>query len=508
MTFDSKNKVARAMVVTDGRIAEVGDDAEVKRSVPRGCDRYDLGGRVVIPGFIDCHTHFIQMGIDALNVNLSGAMSLNDALAMIRGAARTTPEGEWVISANWKESGWSDGRFITRQDLDSCCPNNPAVAHRVCGHLSTVNSRGLALLEIDSKIPDVDLNKGILKEDAVGIIRSATAPSWKQKIGALKVATRMAHALGVTSVNDNGGTDDFKVYMDAEKRDRLGVRVWFNSPSQVEDSRIRLGISTGLGSEWLKMGGVKIFCDGALGARTAALSREYADDPGNKGKLVREKSELESIVQKAHIADIQVAVHAIGDLGISAALSALARAQDSDRSKQLRHRIEHLELPSNQHLRTMHELRVIASMQPNFVGEWGGTDGMYRARLGSERTAMNNPFRKALEARVKLVFGSDCMPFSPLYGIHSAVNAPYESQRISPYEALAAYTRDAAYASFGETQKGKLSKGNLADFAVLSRDPLAEPGEIRSLHVTETVLGGQVVYERAKRKTGAHRRAG
>lgn len=491
------------MVVADGRITDIGDEAEVRRSIPRGCDRFDLGGGVVLPGFIDCHTHFIQMGIDALNVNLSGVRSLEGALALIKKAARTTAEGEWVISANWKESGWPNGRFITRHDLDSCCPDNPAVAHRVCGHLSTVNSKAISLLGIDSKNPDVDLSRGILKESAVGILRSATAPSKDQKVEALGVATRTAHEIGVTSINDNGESDDFKIYMDAERRGRLGVRVWFNSPSYEEDSRIRLGIATGLGSEWLKMGGLKIFCDGALGARTAALSNEYADDPGNKGMFVHEKSELESIVLRAQEADIQVAIHAIGDSGISAALSTLAGADISRPGKQLRHRIEHLELPSNKHLREMRRLKVIASMQPNFVGEWGGTDGMYRARLGPERTSMNNPFREVLKARVKLVFGSDCMPFSPLYGIHSAVNAPYPSQRIPPYDAISACTRDAAYASFEESLKGTLAKGKLGDFVVLSRDPLTEPAGISSIAVMKTVMGGEFVFDGGRKRVKA-----
>jgi predicted amidohydrolase YtcJ len=148
----------------------------------------------------------------------------------------------------------------------------------------------------------------------------------------------------------------------------------------------------------------------------------------------------------------------------------------------------------------MQKAKIIASMQPNFVGEWGGINGMYHARLGSERALRNNPFREVLSSKVKMVFGSDCMPFSPLYGIISAVNAPYESQRLTAEEAIAAYTRDAAYSSFEERLKGTIAEGKLADFVVLSADPIVDPETLKSLTVVKTILGGDVVYDRAKRK--------
>jgi len=166
----------------------------------------------------------------------------------------------------------------------------------------------------------------------------------------------------------------------------------------------------------------------------------------------------------------------------------------------LRNRIEHLELPNQTHLREMRRLGLIASMQPNFIGEWGGTDGMYLSRLGPERTAKNNPFRDVLKARVKLVFGSDCMPLSPLYGIHSAVNAPHASQKISVAEAVAAYTRDAAFASFEESSKGSLTEGKLADLVVLSDDPFENSRGIGSIKVLKTVVGGEVLYDRTDKK--------
>ncbi len=494
-TMDSRSKIVRAVAVSDGRVVATGDETQVRRSVSRGSDRVDLKQLTVLPGFIDCHTHFIQMGLDSMCVNLARTRTLQEALELIKEAASKKPEGEWVIATNWQESGWPSGRFITRQDLDSCCPDNPAVANRVCGHLSTVNSKAIELLGIDSKTPEADVKTGVLRESALDLPRRATEPEAALRKKALVISTRMAHSLGVTSINDNGRPAELPVYIAAEKAGRLGVRIWFNTHGDDLDLRLALGITTGIGSERLKIGGLKVFCDGALGARTAALSREYSDDKGNKGGLVITRSELQRIVYSANEAGIQVAIHAIGDAGIGEVMRAFSKAEKVPSFRRLRNRIEHLELPSPVHLREMRRMGIIASMQPNFVGEWGGTDGMYLSRLGPERTSRNNPFREVLTAKVKLVFGSDCMPLSPIYGIHSAVNAPHRSQAITTEQAVAAYTRDAAYASFEESVKGTISQGKFADMIVLSADPFDRPAEIGSISVLRTVMGGETVYE-------------
>lgn len=507
ITMDARHGNVRAIAVAEGRIVGLGDDREMKATAPRGSDKIDLGGRTVLPGFIDCHTHFIQMGVDSMSVDLSRTRTLDEALAMMRDAAKKTAEGAWVIGANWKESGWKDGRFITAKDLDGCCPNHLAVAHRVCGHMSSVNSLAIKALGITAKTPDVERDSsgklsGILTESAVVVARDATAPDKTKKSKALALATKKAHALGVTSIHDNGQTTDFGIYRDAEVAGKLSVRVWFNYPASDLDSLSSLTLSKGVGSDWLRIGGVKVFCDGALGARSAALSEPYADDPGNKGMFVHEAAAFENIVRKANAAGHQMAIHAIGDMGIEAALSAIEASMAELPSKDHRHRIEHLELPSRTHLARMRKARIIASMQPNFIGEWGGTDGMYLSRLGAERTSRNNPFAEVLKAKLKLVFGSDCMPFSPLYGIHSAVNAPHPSQRIDVASAVAAYTSDAAFASFDEIRKGSLSEGKFADFIMLSENPFESPSTISSMSVLKTVIGGNVVYEKRRAAGG------
>lgn len=504
-TFDQTSRMAKAVAVSGGEVIAVGSDSEIKGSAPRGCDKYDLGGKVVVPGLIDCHTHFINMGVDSMNVDLMNTRSLDDAVARMKNGSRRVPEGEWVIGAGWMESRWEDKRFITRDDLDACCPAHPAVAHRICGHLSSVNSKAIELLGIGKDTPDVDVGPsgrptGVLRESAVVIVRSATAPDKARMTKGLVNAVRKAHSLGVTSIHDNGETRHLPVYRAAERAGKLGVRVSFNVPSSDLDHMLGLHLSSGIGSEWLRIGCVKIFCDGALGARSAAVSEPYADDPGNKGMFVHERGELDEMISKANGADIQLAVHAIGDQGIEAVISSIESALESSPRRDHRHRIEHLELPSRSQLRRMKKLGIIASMQPNFVGEWGGINGMYYSRLGEERAVMNNPFKEVLKSKVRMVFGSDCMPFSPVYGLVSAVGAPHPSQRITAEEAVAAYTRDAAYASFEEMVKGALSEGKLADFVVLSGDPFTDPASLARLTVLKTVIDGEVVYERPRAK--------
>jgi predicted amidohydrolase YtcJ len=502
ITMDEQRPLARAVAVDGGMIVTVGDDSAVKRSAPRGVDKFDLGGRTVLPGFVDSHTHFISMGVDSMTIDLSQTKTVEEALRLIKEGASKIPEGDWVVGVNWKESGWTNGRFINKADLDAACPKHPAAAHRVCGHMSSVNSMAIDILGINRKTPDVEVTPsgeltGILLESAVLIVRGATEPDRRKKMKGLLLAIKKAHSLGVTSIHDNGEASHFATYREAEESGRLGVRVWFNTPSSELESRLRLAIPTGVGSPFLKLGGVKVFCDGALGARTAALSEPFSDDKGNKGVFVHARKDFDEIVARANEGGMQLAVHAIGDAGIAVVIESISSALAKCPRKDHRHRIEHLELPSREHIARMRRLRMIASMQPNFIGEWGGTDGMYVSRLGKARASRNNPFNEVLKAKVRLVFGSDCMPFSPLYGIQSAVNAPHLSQRIPVQDAIASYTREGAFASFEEGTKGTIAEGKHADFVVLSADPLENGNAISSIKVLKTVVGGRIVFERS-----------
>lgn len=251
---------------------------------------------------------------------------------------------------------------------------------------------------------------------------------------------------------------------------------------------------------------MKLYADGSLGARTAALSAPYADSPSEHGQLLMSDRQLVSIMRRAEKERFQLLIHAIGDRAVSQVISAFSSVLAGKsrgrggRPTELRHRIEHLEMVRGRKLALMRRLGIVASMQPNFIGEWGAPGQMMQARMGKMYEEAD-PFRRVLDARVMLVFGSDCMPFAPLYGIHSAVNAPFSAQRIGVDDALSAYTRTAAAASFEEGFKGMLAPGMAADMAVLSGDPFCRPAGIERLRVDATVFDGRVIWRRKGRRT-------
>jgi len=258
------------------------------------------------------------------------------------------------------------------------------------------------------------------------------------------------------------------------------------------------GILSGLGDEWLRIGAVKIFSDGSLGAFTAALDAPYTGHPEERGMLIHPPSELRTILESAHRAGLQTATHAIGDAAVRLVVDTLAEIQEDYPRPSLRHRIEHYELPDDEVLRRTKQAGIVASCQPNFIGQWSGPQDVYENRLGPSRMAMNNPFRRILRRGIPLCFGSDGMPYGPLFGIHWAVNGFFEDQRITAEQAFRAYTAGGAFASFEETLKGTLEPGKLADFVVLGDDPFRDPTSIKDCRVRETWIGGSRVFSSMK----------
>ncbi|MBU7015775.1 MAG: amidohydrolase family protein, partial [Theionarchaea archaeon] len=280
-----------------------------------------------------------------------------------------------------------------------------------------------------------------------------------------------------TSIHDN--PMDIKTFLLYQKMKSRDLRIYINLPASVLDAMNQLNLRTGFGDEWLRIGGIKIFTDGSIGAKTAALSFPYRNEE-TKGLLVYSDQEMTSILEKAH--PNQTAVHAIGDRAIEQVITCSVPGKES------RNRIEHAELVRDHHIPTIKELGLLLSMQPNFF-QWSHPGGLYDDRFG---TGLDNRMRTLTEAGIPIVFGSDCMPFSPLYGIEQATKAPFEEQRLTAMEALAMYTREAAYASFEEDIKGTIEKGKVADFVVLSDDP--REVDISSIKVEMTIVGGKVVY--------------
>lgn len=502
-TFDGKDTPAEAVAVSGSMIIFVGSDEEAERLVGKSTKVVDLRGKVLLPGFIDSHTHFIQMGVTFDAVNLREAKSLREALERVAERAAKTAKGELIIGTGWDESKWPEKRYITRKDLDGVTTDHMIALVRIDGHMMSVNSPLLKLIKIPSEKRGVEVDAsgeptGVLKEEAADFVKNFSPTDPRSLVNALEKATDHAHSLGVTSVNDTVSSSEIVAYQYALKEGKLRIRVYMNFIEELLDHVIKIGLSTGFGDDKLKLGALKLFSDGSIGSRTAALYGEYADEKGNNGMLMYETGRLEQVVAKAHNAGIQVAIHAIGDRAIGVALNSIESALKSRPTKDHRHRIEHMELVTDDQISKVAELGIVASMQPNFIGEWGLPGDMYEERLGKQWVEQNNPYRKILDEGGVIAFGSDCMPFSPLYGIHWAVNAPMESQRISVHEAIKCYTRNSAFASFEENIKGSIEEGKLADMVALAEDPYENPKRIKEIKVSLTIQDGRIVYPSQK----------
>jgi predicted amidohydrolase YtcJ len=297
---------------------------------------------------------------------------------------------------------------------------------------------------------------------------------------------------GLTTVREHGSVD-MEALFDTWQRDALDLRITYYVRADQADSLVDLELPHGFGDDRLRIGGVKTFSDGAIGSQTAYLYGEFADDPGNSGGMVNDGDTLREWYRQAARADQQVATHSIGGAGIDVVLDQYEAVIEEFDLEDHRFRVEHLEMATDEAIERLAELGGIASMQPNFL-QWSEEGALYDSRLGTENLSENNRYADVLDAGVPLAFGSDKMPPGPLYGIEHAVTAEYDSQRLSADEAIAAYTRGAAYAESMETEKGTLEPGMLADAVVLDGDPFATDEPIGDVAVAGTVFDGSFVY--------------
>lgn len=486
---------AQALAVQDGRIQAISRTADIRKLAGPQTAIVDLKGKTLLPAFIDAHMHLVSQGLKETGyiLDLSETRSLSEALECVRAAAQKRGEGVWVRGRGWDETHWSERRYLTRADLDRIAPKNPVALSRVDGHMLIANSQALKLVSVRADADEFDPQQGLLRERAVDSFLSQIMPKPEEIEEAIRAAARLAHSLGVTAVHDVARPEHMRAYQRLHRRGELQLRVRMNPLVEQMDPLAELGFVSGFGDEFLQLGAIKIFTDGSIGARNAALLEPYIDSQDGTaatGKLNYAQSELNALVRKSHENGFQLMIHAIGDRAIGAALEALSAAGVGARD---RARIEHLELPTEEQLKQARELGVIASMQPNFL-QWSGPGGLYETRLGSERDARIDPHRAVLEMKVPLALGSDGMPFHPLYGIHLAVNALHDLQKLSVEEALHAYTLGAAYAGFQEDELGSLEPGKWADLIVLSKDPASSPKHIQEIQVLETYLAGERVF--------------
>lgn len=482
--------VHEAVAIRDGRIVRFASDYEVGFLTGAETTIIDCDGRVVVPGFIDAHTHLTAVGRYEVHADLREAESPSDAVETLTAHARDTDE--WVQGYGFDESTWSERRYLTSDDLDEVSEERPVIAVREDGHTASVNSVVLNRfgddLPADCVRTEFGDPTGVIVEDAVEKISDVLRPDRAETRDLLTAAQDVAHRRGVTGVHDMVRQSHApSVYRELALDDDLRLRVRLNYWSDHLDAATELGLRTNHGSEWVRTGAIKTFTDGSFGGRTAKVSEPYADGEGT-GQWVVPPGELSDLAHRAMSAGFQVTIHAIGDEAVSVALDAIeAHGEPGER-----HRVEHVELADDQTIERFETAGAVASMQPNFL-KWARPGGLYESRLGPDRTARTDRLGAFASADVPLALGSDCMPMDPLVGIHQAVTAPNAEQSLSVTEAIRGYTYGAAYAGFDENRMGTIEVGHLADLVVLDPSPWAVTPDIDTVDVVATIVDGEVV---------------
>ena len=501
-----------ALAIRSGRVEALGTAAAVEAAANPTTERIRLGGRTVLPGLIDAHVHLHQyaLGLDQVDC---ATPTLEECLGRLKRRAGTAPPGSWVRGHGWDQNLW--GRYGTLQELDGAVPGNPAFLTSKSLHSAWINSRALALAGISGSTPDPPGGRierdsqgtptGILFENALRLVSQAIGEQTPQALADhLQRAQSALWEFGLTGVHDFDGPQCLRALQILRQSGRLGLRVLKNVPVAELEHALALGLRSGFGDDWIRLGNIKLFADGALGPRTAAMYDAYQGEPDNTGMLLMDGEELTEIGIRAAEGGWALSVHAIGDRANHEVLDALSTVRAHERGRGaplLRHRIEHLQVMHPDDLTRPAELGVVASMQPIHAL----SDMAMAERFWGERTRHAYAWRAQLEAGAKLAFGSDAPVESPnpFWGLHAAVGrrrlngSPgpdgwHPQQKLQFREALSAYTLGPAYAAGWEGVQGRLRPGGWADLIVLDHDPFeCEVGELAALKPVATMVGGE-----------------
>jgi len=502
ITMDKEKPRARAIAIKGEKIVQVGANDQIKRLIGKNTKIVDLHGKTVVPGFIDAHAHMIALGHPFPWVELRDVSSIEEILRRLKAKVRETKKGTWIQGRGWDQDRLKEERYPTRWDLDKVSPGNPVFLDRVCGHIGVANSRALEIAEIDNKTasswgelvdkdPKTGELTGILRESANDFVWNLPEPNDEELLRACSRACREAVKAGLTGVHwFVYKPNEIHALQGLRKRNQLPLRVYLAVPVEYFDEFENKGFEDPL----LKLHCVKIFADGSLGARTAALQQPYADAPSTKGILNHSRNELKTMIKTVNDAGFQAAVHAIGDFAISEALNAFKVTLGEANIRKCRHRLEHVSVLNPRLIKRIKSLGLTVCIQPHFVV----SDFWVNNRLGPERARWTYPFKSLIESGIFVAGSSDAPaePISPLLGIWAAAaRESFPEERISAEKALEAYTISAAYLSFEEDVKGSVEVGKFADLTVLSHNPLRiKPEKIRDVKVEMTIVGGRIVY--------------
>jgi len=497
----------------DGRLVATGDE-NLLADIPAG-DRIDGDGLFVLPGLTDAHAHVYSQGFLAVSLNLLGTPSVEAAVESIAEFAATRRTG-WILGRGWNQVLWPVQEFPTAADIDAVVSDRPVWLRRIDGHAAWANSRALEIAGIDADTPDPvggkiirDANgnaTGVLVDTAMALVEKHIPDPTRSEIReTYNAAVDSLLALGITGVHDAGiSKTEAEVYLSMADDGALKMRIYAmlsdTGPNlDAFDEPIRA-----YGNDHLDIASVKLYSDGALGSRGAAMIEPYDDDPENRGLPFYTQEELDAFVRKANNKGFQVGIHAIGDLGNRMALDAFERAQDGEPSP-LRNRVEHAQIIALDDIPRFSGLGVIASMQPVHA-----TSDMNMAedRVGPQRIKGGYAWRRLLDSGAVLASGSDFpveLP-DPFHGLYAAVKRQdrqglpeggwYPDQAMTRAEALHSFTLGAAFAAHQEDRLGSLEPGKWADFIVVDRDYFEIPAsEIDDIRVLQTWVGGKLVYE-------------
>ncbi|MFN9716725.1 MAG: amidohydrolase [Sphingomonadales bacterium] len=493
----------------DGKVVAVLARGEAR---PKVDYRLDGKGRVLIPGMIDAHVHVMDIGFGALTLDLSDTTSLEDALAKIKAFAQDNPGRPWILGRGWNQEKWGLGRFPTAAELDAVVADRPVWLERADNHANWGNTLAITTAGVTAKTPDPSGGKiirdakgapaGVFVDNAVPLVGKAVpAPRPEDRDLAFAAAQKVLLAKGVTAVADMGTkAPDWATFRRAGDTGRLTIRIMSYADSFDTLELIAGPEPTGwLYDDRLRMGGIKLFLDGALGSRGAVLKAPYHDDPGAKGLPLLTPAQLRNLMSRASMDNFQSAVHAIGDAANAEVLAAIEELSESYKGDR-RWRIEHAQIIDPADLSRLGKHGIIASMQPLHQTS---DRLMAEARLGPDRLDGAYPWRSVMTVGGRLAFGSDAPvePADPFAGIAAAISRTdakgepfggwFPQETVSRETALAGFTSDAAFAGFAEGRFGRLVPGERADFLLVDRDPLlASPDEIRSTQVIQVWIGG------------------
>jgi predicted amidohydrolase YtcJ len=520
-TMQPGGATADALLIRGERIAAVGKQEDVASLAARA-ERLDLDGCTVIPGFNDSHAHLLSFGLtlEQLDVSADAVRTIGDIVEAVRRRAHETPVGQWIHGRGYNQNELVEARHITRHELDPISEGRPVVLDHTSGHVLVCNTMALQLAGItrDTLNPvggEIDRDEhgeatGLLKESAMDMLRRVIPePSESQGRDAILQAMATLSSFGITSASDawtgHGPTieRELAMYRSALQSGRLAVRITlmplisYVAPHDSDHVRLPADFNVGSVPAWLNTGPTKIFSDGALSTRTAAMREPYADDPSNRGILLWERTALVSSMRRVHRAGWQIATHALGDRAVEMVLDCYEEAMAGAARSDHRHRIEHCMYADEPLVRRIRSLGIVPSLQPDIyrLGD------AYVAALGLERASQSIPTGLFRQLGVEMAFSSDLpvIPGRPLDVIRSAMERTTPKgvhlgpeHAVPAMDAIRAYTRGGAYATHTERTKGTLAPGMLADFAVLSRDPAKTTLENwHEIEVVRTVVGGR-----------------